>query len=158
MTRGEEHAAALELATAELVAFIASCDDDDWATTVPGEGWSVAVLAHHCAVSYASGEGWLRALVEGEGVATTGDELDELNARHAERYAGDTRDETLALVEASAAGAAAYLRQLSDEQLEHEAPFGPAGGAVFAADAFAPALAGHPLGHLAHARSALGRS
>jgi hypothetical protein len=158
VTRGEGYAVDLEQATEQLIEFIESCTDEQWSTLVPGEEWTVGVLVHHCAVGNDSARGWLGEMVDGSGVITTDEQNDAANARHAEEFADVTRGETIGLLQRTAPATAAYLRGLSDEELDRSAPFGPAGGAVLTADRFAQNVSRHPLGHLEHARAALGAS
>jgi hypothetical protein len=49
------------------------------------------------------------------------DELGEMNARHAQDYAGCTKAETIELLEKNAARAVATVRELRDDQLARSA-------------------------------------
>jgi len=88
-------------------------------------------------------------------VAVTPAELDEANERHA-REAGDVSiGETVALLRETGPSAVEYIRERTDDELEHEAVFGPAGGRKFKVEDFAAVMSRHPLGHLRRAREAL---
>jgi hypothetical protein len=47
------------------------------------------------------------------------------------------------------------LRNLSDEELDRSAPFGPAGGRTMATEALAEVTTRHVRGHLEHALAAV---
>ena len=64
------------------------------------------------------------------------------------------RPRRLALLEDNGARLEAVLRELSDEELDRSAPFGPAGGRVLPTVDLAAVPARHTREHLAHARSA----
>jgi hypothetical protein len=155
MSQGEEAAGELEAAAAELIAFTEACGDEDWAAIVPGEGWTVAALVHHCAEGNLLALGWLRSMISGEGVSDTGADIDDRNARHAAEFAGASRAEAIELIRVNTATAAAALRSMSDGELERVAPFGPAGGAELPAGGLTVAFAQHVRTHLASAQAGL---
>jgi len=155
MARGDDHADALAAANDELISFAGSCSQEQWAMLVPGEDWSVGVLVHHCALGHDVGTSWIRQMVETGDVPGTPEELDATNAEHAAEFAAIGIAETVALLQRNGASAVAYLRTLSDEELDRGAVLGPAGGGTFTVERFASVLARHPLAHLAHAREAL---
>jgi hypothetical protein len=154
-----ERAAALAddfaAANAEAIAFARSCGEDEWAIAVPGENWSVGVVLHHIAEGHGQATRWLRAMSSGQAVPETADDIDRANAAHAARAASVGPAETLAVLSARGAALEALLRHLDDEQLDRVAPFGPAGGQVFAAVELAPVAARHTREHVAHAREAV---
>ncbi|HLN04793.1 MAG TPA: DinB family protein [Acidimicrobiales bacterium] len=155
MARADQYADALEAANEELISFADSCSEQQWRTLVPGENWSVGVLVHHCAVGHEVAASWLREMVESGVVAVTPEDLDATNASHAAQFADIDIAETVTLLRRNGESAASYLRTLTDEQLDREGEFGPAGGGMFRVDRFAGAFARHPLTHLGHARDAL---
>ena len=119
-------------ANAEAVAFARTCPEEAWERTVPGEGWTVGVVLHHIAESHGNSGRWVGEMARGDGVRDTAEEIDQANAAHAVRAASVTPAETVAPPEDTGAGLEAVLRALSDEELDRSAPFGPAGGRVFA--------------------------
>jgi hypothetical protein len=155
MARADQYADALEAANEELISFAESCSAQQWRTLVPGENWSVGVILHHCAVGHDVASSWLRQMLEEGTVPVTPEELDETNASHAADFADVGIADTVALLRRNGGSAAEYLRTLSDDELDREGNFGPAGGATFTVDRFAGAFARHPLAHLGHARDAL---
>jgi hypothetical protein len=155
-----ERAAALAdefaAANAEVMAFAASCTEEQWRTLVPGEGWTVGVVVHHIAEGHAQGLRWLQAMAQGDAVVDTQEDIDAHNVEHAARVAEIGVPETVALLGQNGAQLESFIRQLTDADLERTAPFGPAGGQPFPVAQLAPVNAGHVRGHLAHAREALG--
>jgi uncharacterized damage-inducible protein DinB len=155
---GSERAAAFAddfaAVNAQAVAFARSCGADDWARPVPGEDWSVGVVLHHIAEGHANGYRWLSAMSAGTAVTDSAEDIDRANAEHARRAESAGAADTVALLEENGDRLEDLLRSLSDEQLDRTAPFGPAGGAVFATADFAPVTARHAQEHLEHARRA----
>ena len=72
--------------------------DADWEKTTAAENWTVAVTAHHIASSYESATRLIETIAAGRTLPHfTRAMLDEMNARHAQQFAGCTRAETIAL-------------------------------------------------------------
>jgi Mycothiol maleylpyruvate isomerase N-terminal domain len=141
-------------ANAEAVAFVRGCNDDAWVRPVPGEGWTVGVVVHHIAESYADSSRWLREMACGDGVTETAVMIDEANAAHAARAASVTPAETLVLLGDGGARLEDVLRACSDEELDRCAPFGPAGGRLVPTVELAAVPARHTREHLSRARRA----
>jgi uncharacterized damage-inducible protein DinB len=141
-------------ANGKALAFARSCTDEQWARTVPGEGWSVGVVLHHIAEGHAHGVRWLGEMASGRGVTDTADEIDRDNAAHAARASSVPQEETVALLETNGSRLEDTLRGLSDEDLDRSAPFGPAGGRSFPTGELAAVPARHTLEHLSHAMDA----
>ena len=153
--RGAALADDFAAANAEAIAFASGCSADEWGTPVPGENWSVGVVLHHIAEGHGQTSRWLQAMSNGQAVTDTAQDVDRANAAHALRAGAVGPDETIVLLEVRGAELEALLRRLDDEQLERTAPFGPAGGQVFASVDLAPVAARHAREHLGHARDAL---
>jgi DinB superfamily len=144
-------------ANADAIAFARSCPEVEWAVSVPGEEWSVGVVLHHIAEGHGQSARWLRAMSGGQAVTETAADIDRANAAHAVQAGSVGPAETIALLTERGAQLEALLRRLDDDQLDRVAPFGPAGGEIFAAADLAPVAARHTREHLAHARGALHR-
>jgi hypothetical protein len=77
------------------------------------------VAAHHVAVSHPALSGLIQAIGNGQPLPPITAELRyQGNAQHAQQFAGCTKEETLELLRANGAAAAAAVRGLIDEQLE----------------------------------------
>jgi uncharacterized damage-inducible protein DinB len=142
-------------ANEKVLAFARSCTDEQWARTVPGEGWSVGVVLHHIAEGHAHGVRWLGEMANGRGVTDTAEEIDRDNAAHAARAGAVGQDETVALLWTNGSRLQETLRGLSDEDLDRSAPFGPAGGRSFPTGELAAVPTRHTLEHLSHAMDAV---
>jgi len=154
--RAARLAAELRDANAEAVAFVDGCSEDDWRVLVPEEGWPVGVVLHHVAAGHVLVGDWVDAARRGEDITITTDEIDEANARHAEDFAGVSREETSELLRTNGEELAALLEGLSDAELASEVAFTPAGGALFSAEQLCGAGARHAASHLGRVRRALG--
>jgi hypothetical protein len=139
---------------AELVTFIEGCSDADWNTECPGEGWTVGVVLHHCVWGYEVSDGWLSLMRRGEAIPTSPEEHSANNARMAAARAAVTRAEVLDLASANAAAHVQVLRGLTEEELDREVPFGPAGGIPMAVRRMA-GNTNHVRHHLGSARAAV---
>jgi Mycothiol maleylpyruvate isomerase N-terminal domain len=144
-------------ANEELVAFVESCSDADWASVCEGETWPVGVVAYHVADGHRVVAEWIGQLLAG-GVSLTRDELNAANAVMAAQHADVTPAEVIDLSRRNVQMLAVTLRQLSENDLRAAAPFGPAGGMVVPVDDIAGSR-GHLDRHLASMRAAaaLGR-
>jgi len=145
---------------AEVIAFAVACSPEQWEMVVPGEEWTVGVVVHHIAEGHAQGLRWLELMAEGVEVTDSADDIDRHNVEHAERCKALAVDiaQTVALLEENGARLEALLRELTDDQLEQTAPFGPAGGQPLPTWQLAAVAARHPRGHLVHAREAVGHT
>jgi hypothetical protein len=152
---GNQLAAHIEEAAAEVIAFARSCTAAQWAATVPGEEWPVAVVVDHVAEGNALTEGWIRRLSQGEAVTITAEEIDEENARHAARCGAITVDDAVRHVQDSTAALASTVRALSPEELQRTGAFGPAGGRPVTSADMAGIGVRHARGHLQHAHQAV---
>jgi hypothetical protein len=148
---GDDFAAA----NAEAIAFARSCSEAQWQSVVPGEEWTVGVVVHHIAEGHADVLGWLEAMVQGQAVTETIDDIDGQNVEHAERTSSIGIAETVDLLQANGDRIEAFLRGLTAEQLAQTAPFGPAGGRPLPVSDMAEVPTSHMVDHLAHARRAV---
>lgn len=148
--RAEALAKQFEQANNDVIAAVEGCSDAQWKAMTKEEGWSVGVAAHHVAVSHSGVFGLAQAIANGQPLPPiTRDMINQGNAKHAQEFAGCTKQETLDLLRANGAAAATGLRGLSDEQLDRSATFAPLGDApVSAQQAIEMVLIGHPQSHL----------
>lgn len=133
------------------------CSDADWATLVPIEERSVAVMADHMAAGYELIIGWIETALAGDAIPGTRAEQDVENARHAEDRAGVPQQDVLELLEASAPRVASVLAAVPQEIADSDVHFGPAEGPMQVGRLMSLS-AGHVTRHLGHVREALGRS
>ncbi len=149
-TRAEQLADELQQVTDEVVAFVEAVPDEVWQRTCTAEHCTVAALACHIADGY-SGilDSLVKPIAEGqEGLRFSQEDLAQWNAAAAEANAAQPRAVALERLRTQAPPAIAYVRALSDEQLDRSGPL-PFGGDPMTAEAvIAHVLIGHPRGHL----------
>lgn len=157
--RAEAFAAAFEQANDAVIAAVEGCSEEQVRTICEGEGWSVAVAAHHLATGHEALAGFVQMLASGQQLPPiTMEMIHAGNAQHAEEFASVGRDACLAALRTNGAAAAAVVRGLSDEQLDRSAPMTFAGGASWsAADLIERVLIGHALEHGASIKATLAR-
>ena len=143
------------MANEATMAWVEAARADDWSVVVPEEGWTVAVVCRHIAQGYVDMARWLGEMANGDGVRDTAADVDERNVVNARAWSEVTRGEVITLLAGNAVQLADVLGALRDADLEQRAPFGPAGGAVFAVAELAQQAAQHPQVHLAHAKAAV---
>ncbi len=150
-TRAEQLADELQQATDEVIAYIEGIPDEAWPRTCAAEQCTVAALACHIADGYGP---ILNGLVkpiaeETEGPRYSAEDLAQWNAAAAQENAAQPKAVAVERLRSQAPAAIAYLRSLSDEQLERTGTL-PFGGDPMTAEAvITDVLIGHPRGHLA---------
>ena len=145
-------AAEFERANDELIAAVDAFSEAQWRSVCEGEGWSVAVTAHHVAVGYAAIAEMLRLAARGEARRLSFEQLHERNARHAEAYADVGQAETVDLLRRNGAEALAVVRGFDDAQLDVV----PGENGRSPAELIERVLIGHLRGHVASIRAAVG--
>lgn len=153
-TIGQREAANFLAAHAQLTDFIRGCSDEAWATIVPIEQRTVAVMSDHMAVGYELVVGWIETAQEGMAILGTQAQQDAENARYASERAGVSREEVLARVEEAAPRVAAALAAVPQELADTDVRFGPAEGPVQVGRLMSMAAI-HVTRHLGHVRKAL---
>lgn len=128
--RSEALAKVFEQEMAELEAAIERCTDAQWKADCPGETWPVGVTAQHVVGQFPLEFEYLQPIAEGKGLP--GYTWDDINSKNDNRAAGDgtkSRQDVLALLRSERTRVAAWLRGLSDEQLDSTQPLALADGA-----------------------------
>lgn len=121
--RANALAARLEDGARALIAFAMGLSDDQWRMRVPHDGRSVGVIVHHVASVYPVEIELAQTIAAGTPVVgLTMDDIDAMNARHADEHAAVMKDAAIELLRANSAAAAAALRALSDEALAWAVP------------------------------------
>lgn len=105
-----------------LIDFIEGCSDAEWVTRVPNEERPVGVVIHHVASMLPIEVDFIKILASGKAIAgITSDEVDQMNAQHADENVSSTKDETLAILKRNSEITIAAIRKLTDEQLDRAA-------------------------------------
>jgi hypothetical protein len=120
--RSDALAERLEQGAAALAAFARGLTDTDWQTRVPKDGRKIGVVVHHVADIYPLEIQLTQALAAGNPIeGVTWDVVAQVNAEHAAKNDGATKEATLELLRINSAAAAAAIRELGDEQLDQAA-------------------------------------
>lgn len=121
--RSEELARRLEVGAIALEAFASSLTDIEWQSRVPKDGRKIGVVVHHVASVYPLEIELAQTVAGGKAVdGVTSAVIDDMNAAHAKKNDGVTKEETLELLRRNSAEAAAAIRKLTNEQLDAAAP------------------------------------
>ena len=157
--RSEALAARLEAGAAALAAFAGTLSEADWQTRLPKDGRKVGVVVHHVANMYPIEIQLATLLASGQPITgVTWDMVANINRDHAKDNDGITKEAALALLKTNSAAAAAAIRALGDEQLDHAAPVSLNSDAPLTCQFFVEDHAvRHSYHHLAGMRAALGR-
>ena len=154
--RSQRLAEELKQVTDEVAAFVEAVADEAWRRACTAEQCTVAALACHIADGYGGIlESLVKPIAEGhEGPRFGQEDLAQWNAAAAEANAAQPKAVALERLRTQAPPAIAYVRALSDQQLDRSGPL-PFGGDPMTAEAvIAHVLIGHPRGHLASMQAA----
>ncbi|HEY4365444.1 MAG TPA: DinB family protein [Bryobacteraceae bacterium] len=157
--RTEALATRLEAGAKALAAFAATLSEAEWSTPVPRDGRKIGVVIHHVASVYPIEIHLAQELAAGKPITkVTWDVVHAMNGDHAKEHAGVARQDTLALLEANSAAAAAAIRALQEEQLDNAAPVSLNSDAPLTCQFMLEDHAvRHSYHHLARIRAAVGR-
>ena len=122
--RQDDAAKDLEEASAAVSRFIDACPDAAWHQRIETEAKTVAAIAYHCALGNDVAVGWICQLLARRPVYETAETHDAFNIVEAVRNAGATKLEVSEALRRTTERAAAFLRELTDEELERGAMFG----------------------------------
>ena len=150
--------AALEDANRDLLAFLASVEEEQWRMTGTAEGWPVAALAYHIADGYRIHLRWLDHMRKGEPVPGTPADLDAENARTVADAEEMSAEVVMSALETGGRLLAAYVRGLEPDELTVSVPHGPLGGDDTSVDFMLDIASWHVREHLRSLRRAVVRT
>jgi len=155
--RSYELARRLELGALAFEAFASSLTEFEWQSRVPGDGRKIGVVVHHVASVYPVEIGLAQTVAKGEAVeGLTMDVINKMNADHAKKFDGVTKEETVELLKQNSAAAAAAIRLLTDQELDQAAPVSLYANAILTCQFILEDHAvRHSYHHLGRIRSAL---
>jgi uncharacterized damage-inducible protein DinB len=129
--RAETLARQFEEASAELAAEIEKTPDEKWQTAHGPEGWTIAATAQHVAGQFPLESEYIFAAAEGKPMPTySWDDINHKNDTRAAANTNATKAEVLDLLRKDTARMAEYVRNLTDNQLDRQAPLALADGAM----------------------------
>ena len=112
----------LEEGANALASFASTLTKEQWQAPLPKDGRKVGVIVHHVATVYPLEIQFAQSVIDGKPASITGEDVNEMNARHAKENYGVTKEETLKLLANNSAAAAVAIRSLTDEELDTVAP------------------------------------
>jgi hypothetical protein len=108
---------------------VEKCSDEKWQATGP-EGWTVAAIAQHVSGQFPLESEFITAAAEGRSLPTySWDDINGLNDGRAAKNTNVSKQAVLNELRDNAAQMSAYVRNLSDEQLDRKSALPLAGGA-----------------------------
>lgn len=120
-----------EQAIAEFASTIEAIPDDRWGVARGPEGWTLAATAQHVSGQFPLEMEYITAIAEGRALpAYSWDDINVRNDSRAAENAAVSKADVLRELPESAVSIAAYLRSLSDDQLDRTAELALAGGAT----------------------------
>ena len=160
--RSELLAKRIEEGADTLAAFAEGLSDKEWNATGSTQGTdkrTVGVVINHVASIYPVEIDVAKAVAAGNAVTeVTWEAVAQLNAKHASENAAPAKAATLELLRRNSREAAAWVRSLTDEQLDTAAPFSLSYGAPMTTQFVIEDHAlRHSWHHLARIRAALGK-
>ena len=150
-TRAESLAGQFEQAVAEFAQTIEQIPDDKWTAQGGPEGWTVASVAQHVSGQFPLEMQYITAAAEGKQMpAYSWDDINGMNESRAEKNSAASKAEVLRELRDGAASTFAYVRALSDEQLDRTGALALAGGASVTAQQLIEGgvLIDHVRGHM----------
>jgi uncharacterized damage-inducible protein DinB len=145
-----------EQAIAEFASVIEAIPDDKWTAAHGPEGWTLAATAQHVSGQFPLEMEYITAIAAGRPLPSySWDDINGKNDSRATRNTAVTKAEVLRELREDGAATAAYLRGLSDDQLDRTAELALAGGAVVNTQALIEGgvLIDHVRGHLQSLRA-----
>jgi hypothetical protein len=159
-TRAEALAAQLEQINEQCIEAVATANGNLGAIC-PAEGWTAAALGAHIAGGHTGIiEALIKPVVEGREVAPFKlSDFDEPNAKSSAENAAMPHEQVMAMLHEHGENAVAYLRSLSDEDLDRTAMLSTMGDQPVSAQQLIEwVLIGHPAEHGQSLKQGLGAS
>ena len=155
--RNYELARRLELGALSLEAFANSLTEFEWQSRVPGDGRKIGVVVHHVASVYPVEIQLAQTVAKGDAVeGLTAEVINNMNAEHAKKFDGVTKEETIELLKENSTAAAAAIRLFTDAELDQAAPVSLYANAMLTSQFLLEDHAvRHSLHHLGRIRAAL---
>jgi hypothetical protein len=156
--RAKELAAQFEQINQQVIDVIAG--DTDLSVICPSEGWTAAAIGAHIGGAHRGIlEGLIQPIIAGREIPSAVGPSDEGNAKQAAENATLPRDQILRLLRDHGAMATAYLRSLSDEDLDRTVSLPLFGeNPVTAQQVIEWVLIGHAADHANSLRQGLGQT
>jgi hypothetical protein len=155
--RSSTLATQFEQAVSDLAAAIEKCPESKWNATTE-EGWTLAATAQHVAGQFPLEMEYITAAAEGKPLpGYSWDDINGKNDGRATKETAVTKEHVLKTLREGAASTAAYVRSLSDDQLDRKGALPLAGGAEVSTQQLVEGgvLIDHVRGHLKSIQAAV---
>ncbi len=155
--RSDALAGQFEQAVADFAKAVEACSAAQWAAVCNAEGWTVAQTAQHVSGQFPLEMEFISAAAEGKPMpGYSWDDINGKNDNRAAKNASVTKADVVKELRDAAASTVAYVRGLSDEQLDRTGALLLADGALVSAQQLIEGgvLIAHVTGHLESIRSA----
>jgi uncharacterized damage-inducible protein DinB len=156
-SRAEQLADTFEKAVNDFAQTVEKIPDDKWSAKGGPEGWTIAGVAQHVSGQFPLEMEYITAAAEGRALPSySWDDINQKNESRAQQNSAATKDQVLRELREGAASTAAYVRGLTDEQLDRTEKLALAGGAEVTAQQLIEGgvLIDHVRGHLQSLQSA----
>lgn len=156
--RSEVLAGQFEQAVADFAKAVEARSDMQWAAICNAEGWTVAQTAQHVSGQFPLEMEFITAAAEGKPMpAYSWDDINGKNDSRAKKNISVNKADVVKELQDGAASTAAYIRALSDEQLDRTGSLPLADGAAVSTQRLIEGgvLIDHVTGHLESIRSAV---
>ena len=117
--RANDLADRLQRGAEDLATLASRLTTGEWNTRIPHDGRTVGVLVHHVASMYPIEISITKGIAAGQAVTgLTFADVHKINAEHAAKFAGVSKEAAIELLRRNSEDAAAAIRALSDEELD----------------------------------------
>ena len=105
-------------AATSFAELVRGLNDEQWQATAEGEGWSVGTTARHVAQGLQFTWGITDAILSSNMPSFTGEDVDNINAQHAEEHPNPDKAETVAMMEQAIPEITSKIAALDNEALD----------------------------------------
>ncbi|CAB5079517.1 hypothetical protein D3OALGA1CA_438 [Olavius algarvensis associated proteobacterium Delta 3] len=105
-----------------VIAFVETLSDEDWAKTCKWEEWSVGATAYHVGAGHLATSDLAGIIVRGEALPPLNmDQINEMSNKQAREHEGCTKADALEQLKHNSAKMVAFAAGLTDEELDRKA-------------------------------------
>ena len=90
--RTNDLANSLEEGAHALASFASTLTEEQWQARLPKDGRKVGVIVHHVATVYPLEIQFAQSVIDGKPASITGEDVNEMNTRHAKENDGVTKE------------------------------------------------------------------
>jgi hypothetical protein len=147
--RSESLANRLQQANDALLAAVEHSTAEQWQARCADGEWTQGFSGYHAGASIGNITGMVQAMADGQPFApVTFNQIDQMNAEFLSQHADCTRDETLALIRQNSPASVAFVRNLTDQQLDHKVSLAVGLPEMSVEQVIEMLMIGHPAGHM----------